>query len=192
MRLHFTFIANFRQRMGREEYWACPSTPCRASSSQSGVQVSSRTSPAPHRDVLLLQCLRLTLTFSPCLPSGCTEGTSAPKEIHTSCVVMLLVPTPSALSSSWAMSMVSNELFIQFNQKALEPSGNCCGEKSHMTVAAISLWRFFWATGAPTGTPKTSCPCARCCGDIHWVVAQCYPVKGQGAICTCWNKGNSI
>lgn len=50
--------------------------------------------------------------------------------------------------------MVSNELFIQFNQKALEPSGNGWGEKSHMTVAAISLWRFFGLQGHPQAPSK--------------------------------------
>lgn len=168
MRLSFTFMANFRQRMGREEYWACPSTLCRASSSQSGVQVSSRRSAAPQRYVLLLQCLRLSLSFPPLWLHGRSSSTQG--DSHCSCVVML------PLHQHWAYP--EQCLWCQMNylfnliKKAQEPPGNCWGEKSHMAVAAIPLWRFFWAIEAPTGTPKTSCPCARCCSDIHWVVAQ--------------------
>lgn len=50
--------------------------------------------------------------------------------------------------------MVSDELFIQFHHKAVGPSGNSWGEKSHMTVAAISLWRFFGLQGHPQAPPK--------------------------------------
>lgn len=154
MRLGFTFMANFRQRMGREEYWACPSTLCRAASSQSGVQVSSRRAPAPgmycYSSAWGSFCLSL-----PASPLAAQKELQQPRRF----TLFLCGDAPCSHSistgcSSWAMSwhpMVSNELFIQFNQKALEPSG-IVGERNPAWLLLLFLCGSF--LGYPQAPPK--------------------------------------
>lgn len=192
MRLSFTFMANFRQRMGREEYWACPSTLCRAPSSQSGVQVSSRRAPAPGMYCYSSAWGSFCLSF-PASPLAAQKELQQPRRF----TLFLWGDAPSShsISTELILSNVMTPYGVKWIiysiliKKHWNPLGLLGREIPH--DCCCCFLGVFWATGARTGTPKTSCPCARCCSDIHQVVAQCCPAKGQEAICTCWNKGNS-
>lgn len=126
MRLGFTFMANFRQRMGREEHWACPSTLCRAPSSQSGVQVSSRRAPAPGMYCYSSAWGSFCLSF-PASPLAAQKELQQPRRF----TLFLCGDAPSShsISTEAHLEQCHDTLWCQmnylfnFNQKALEPSG---------------------------------------------------------------------
>lgn len=147
-------MANF---MGREEHWAhpllqSPQLPNWAARVQQKVSCPTQ--------VPLRQCPRLTWSFSPSLPSGCTEGAPATEEVHT-------VPSSRSISTEHVSSNVCGvNYLVNLIKKYWKPLGMLGREILHGCYCYSST--FFWTIGAPAGTTKI---------NFHGVTAVVVPTE---------------